>query len=72
MKKGVVPLEIELKPFHEYFPYALSWITKQGKKKLEHFAYFPYDDYRSNYSKRLKKEGAESIKRFKTPPRKSD
>ena len=37
-------IEIEPNPFHETFPYGLSWTTTEGKKKLEHFAHFPYDD----------------------------
>ena len=71
IKKRVVPQEIEvqLKQFHEVFPYALSWTTTEGKKKLEHFAYFPYEDYRSNYINRFKREGGKNFKRFKTPKR---
>ena len=31
-------------PFHKVFPFGLSWIVKEGKKEIEHSAYFPYDD----------------------------
>jgi hypothetical protein len=62
-------LDIPSKPFHELFPYALEWFIKDGKKKLQHNAYFPYDDYRDNYAKRLKGTGAEGIRKFKTPKR---
>lgn len=62
-------IELEVKPFHETFPYALEWYIMEGKKKLQHFAYFPYDDYRDNYAKKLKGTGAIGIKKFKTPKR---
>lgn len=65
-------IEIEPNPFHETFPYGLSWTTTEGKKKLEHFAHFPYDDYRSDYIKRFKREGGTNFKRFKTNPRESN
>lgn len=65
-------IEIEPKPFHELCPYALSWTTTEGKKKIEHFAYFPYDEYRSRYIKRFKQEGGTNFKRFKTKPRESN
>lgn len=63
--------ETPSKPFHDIFPYGLSWTTKRGNKKLEHFAYFPYDDYRSDYIKRFKREGGANFKRFKTKQRES-
>lgn len=56
------------KPFHEQFPYAVSWETKQGKQKHTNFAYFSYDDQRSDYIKRTLK-GIKGVKRFKTEPR---
>ena len=62
-------LEIPSKPFHELFPYALEWFVKEKNKKLQHTAYFPYDDYRNEYAKRLKGTGAEKIRKFKTPKR---
>lgn len=68
IKKRVQP-ETPTKPFHETFPFGLSWTTKEGKKELEHFAYFPYDDYRSRYMQRFKREGGRKFKRFKTKPR---
>lgn len=55
--------------FHETFPFGLSWTEKKGKQKLEYKAYFPYDDYRDKYSKRLKTLGSTNIKKFKTKPR---
>lgn len=60
---------IKVNPFHETFPYALEWFIKDGNKKLQHNAYFPYDDYREKYSKRLKQHGAIGIRKFKTPKR---
>ncbi len=63
------PLENSIKPFHETFPYALQWSVKEGKKKLEHSAYFPYEDYRNDYARKLKSSGAIGIKRYKTEPR---
>lgn len=64
-------VESTVKPFHELFPFALEWYIKTGNKKLEHNAYFPYDDYRERYAKRLKEHGAIGIKKFKTKPRNS-
>lgn len=64
-------IQIPEKPFHEVFPFALEWFIKDGKKKLEHSAYFPYDDYRERYAKKLKQQGAIGIKKFKTKPRNS-
>ena len=58
------------KPFHEVFPYGLSWFIKEGNKNIQHFAYFPYDDYRAKYIQRYKREGGTKFKRFKTEPRK--
>lgn len=55
--------------FHEVFPFALEWFIKDGKKKLQHNAYFPYDDYRERYAKKLKTYGAIGIRKFKTKPR---
>jgi hypothetical protein len=59
------------KQFHELFPFALEWFIKIGNKKLEHNAYFPYDDYRERYAKRLREYGAIGIKKSKTKPRNS-
>ena len=56
-------------PFHKVFPYALEWYIKEGKRKLQHNAYFPYEDYRDNYARKLKGAGAIGIKRFKTKSR---
>ena len=56
-------------PFHKVFPFGLSWTVKEGKKELEHFAYFPYDDYRTRYIQRYKSEGGRKFKKFKTKPR---
>jgi hypothetical protein len=71
IKKSVLPQEIGVKPkeFHEVFPYALSWTTTEGKKKFEHFAYFPYDDYRSKYINTYKRAGGKNFRKFKTPKR---
>lgn len=69
MVKKKVELQIPTEPFHEMFPFALEWYLKEGNKKLQHHAYFPYDDYRNNYAKRLKGTGAIGIRKFKTKPR---
>jgi hypothetical protein len=63
------PLENSIKPFHETFPYALQWSVKEAKKKLEHNAYFPYEDYRNEYARKLKSSGATEIRKYKTKPR---
>lgn len=65
-------VEIVVDPFHKTFPYGLSWTTTEGKKKFEHFAYFPYDDYRTKYIERFKKEGGRNFRKFKTKSRESD
>ena len=64
-----VKLEPVTEPFHKTFPFGLSWTLKQGKKELEHFAYFPYDDYRDRYIQRYKFEGGRKFKKFKTKPK---
>lgn len=69
INKRVSDQNLEVKPFHETFPYALEWFIKDGKKKLQHNAYFPYDDYRDNYARKLKGTGAIGIRRFKTKRR---
>jgi len=61
--------ECSVKSFHETFPYALEWFMKDGKKKLQHNAYFPYEDYRNDYARKLKPSGAIEIRKFKTEPR---
>jgi hypothetical protein len=60
---------IDPKPFHEVFPYGLSWISNGIKENTKHFAYFPYDDYRTNYIQRYKNDGGTKFKKFKTKPR---
>ena len=60
---------IVVKPFHKTFPYGLSWTTQFGKKTLEHFAYFPYDDYRTKYIEQYKRDGGKRFKKFRTKPR---
>ena len=64
-----IELETVAEPFHKVFPFGLSWTVKEGKKELEHFAYFPYDDYRDRYIQRYKSEGGRKFKKFKTKPR---
>lgn len=59
----------EVQPFHKVFPFALEWFVKDGKRKLQHNAYFPYDDYRENYVKKLKGTTAIGIKKYRTKPR---
>ena len=61
--------ECSVRPFHETFPYALEWFMKDSKKKLQHNAYYPYEDYRNDYARKLKPSGAIEIKKFKTKPR---
>lgn len=60
---------IDVKPFHKTFPYGLEWSTIENKKTLQHFAYFPYDDYRDRYSKKLKRNGIKNIRKFATKKR---
>ena len=70
MQRKIFGSEItEIKPFHETFPYALEWFIKEGKKKLQHNAYFPYEDYRQRYATRLKGSGAIGIRMYKTKSR---
>ncbi len=64
-----IEYETVSEPFHKVFPFGLSWTVKEGKKELEHFAYFPYDDYRTRYIQRYKSEGGRKFKKFKTKPR---
>lgn len=61
---------LDVKSFHETFPYALEWFVKEGKKKLQHNAYFPYNDYRERYAKRLKSDKTVvGIRKYSTEPR---
>lgn len=60
---------ISIKPFHLLFPYALEWYTKESDKKIQHKAYFPYEDYRDGYAKKLKFAKAIGIRKFKTQKR---
>lgn len=69
IRKRVEEPNTPAKPFHEVFPYALEWFIKDGKKKLQHNAYFPYDDYRNRYASKLKGTGAIGIRKFKTQKR---
>lgn len=60
----------DVKTFHETFPYALEWFIKDGKKKLQHNAYFPYDDYRERYFKRYKSDKSiVGLRKYPTEPR---
>lgn len=62
--------EITPDPFHVSFPFALEWYVKNGKKKLQHNAYFPYEDYRDRYAKRLKLDKTiVDIRKYATPSR---
>lgn len=76
IKKRVQPQKtkteepIPVKPFHEVFPYALEWFIKEGKKKLQHNAYFPYDDYRERYYKKYKSDKSIiGVRKYRTQPR---
>jgi hypothetical protein len=61
---------LSVKPFHEMFPFALEWFVKDGKKKLQHNAYFPYDDYRERYYKQYKSDKSLiGVRKYKTKPR---
>lgn len=64
-----VEIQPEVTPFHKLFPFAVEWFIKEGKKKLQHNAYFPYDDYRENYVRKLKGTRAIGIKKYRTKPR---
>jgi hypothetical protein len=64
--------DVSVKSFHETFPYALEWFIPDGKKKQQHNAYFPYDDYRDRYAKKLKGYGAIGIRKFKTKSRETN
>lgn len=70
MIKSISTEPIVTKPFHELFPYGLQWIVVKEKTKLEHNAYFPYEDYRDKYAKRLKTDKNNTkITKFNTEPR---
>jgi hypothetical protein len=69
MKKVIDQQVHSEKKFHEVFPYALEWFVKEGKKNLQHNAYFPYEDYRNDYARKLKSSGAIKIRRYKTEPK---
>lgn len=63
--------EVEItppKPFHEIWPYGLSWEVINGKKMDTNYAYFSYDDDRKKYIDKYLKN-VNGIKKFKTKAR---
>jgi hypothetical protein len=61
---------IPIKPFHETFPFAIEWFVKDGNKKQQCNAYFPYVDYREQYFKKYKSDPLIiGVRKYKTKPR---